>query len=33
MWKEIFEGYTIHDYKGINREWLELPESKKVERT
>ncbi|KAF3392571.1 Flavin-containing monooxygenase FMO GS-OX-like 2 [Penicillium rolfsii] len=20
--KEIFEGYTIHDYKGINQEWL-----------
>ncbi|KUL81709.1 hypothetical protein ZTR_09513 [Talaromyces verruculosus] len=20
--KEIFEGYTIHDYQGINREWL-----------
>lgn len=20
--KEMFEGYTIHDYKGINQEWL-----------
>jgi hypothetical protein len=22
--KEIFEGYTIHDYKGINAEWQKL---------
>ena len=21
--KEVFEGYTIHDYKGLNREWVE----------
>lgn len=21
--KEIFEGYTIHDYRGINQEWKE----------
>lgn len=23
-WREVFEGYTVHDYKGINDEWREL---------
>ena len=31
MWKEIFDPYTIHDYKGINQEWAGLPERKKIE--
>ena len=29
MKKEIFGGYTIHDYKGINAEWVKLQERKK----
>ena len=24
LWQEIFEGYTSHDYKGINQEWQHL---------
>ena len=24
-WKnEVFEGYTVHDYKGLNGEWVRL---------
>ena len=26
MRREIFEGYTIHDYRGINDEWVEFQE-------
>lgn len=30
--KEIFEGYTIHDYKGINDEWAKLQGSRKTDQ-
>ncbi len=30
--KELFEGYTIHDYKGINQEWVKQQEQKKATR-
>ena len=28
--KEVFEGYTIHDYKGINQEWVELVKKREI---
>ena len=28
--KELFEGYTVHDYKGISDEWVKLQGDKKL---
>ena len=31
--KEIFEGYTVHDYKGINDDWRELQSAQKLNKS
>ncbi|KAI9376131.1 FAD/NAD(P)-binding domain-containing protein [Aspergillus egyptiacus] len=29
LWKEVFEGYTVHDYRGITREWARAQQGRK----